>query len=180
MATDINECKICFTIKTDKIFLDCGHWLCRSCESKWEEKTCPFCRTKYSNIENDNYGSQSDTYSNTNDTYSNTNDTYSNTNDNYSDTDDNYSNANDNYSLIRMIIMNLDGCMETILPAFQRYIDEENTYDILSDRRTYPSFNGHVIKVNGNTLVYFDIDTTNNYNYIAWQHQNIYDLAHPT
>ena len=38
------ECKICYITKTNVVWLECMHTLCKSCCKKLVKKECPFCR----------------------------------------------------------------------------------------------------------------------------------------
>jgi len=45
ITTTLNECSVCFEVcKTNT---SCGHPLCRKCETKLKDTSCPICRTNY-------------------------------------------------------------------------------------------------------------------------------------
>ena len=53
-----NVCSICFETCSKQTKLNCGHFYCQHCISKWvyyeENDTCPLCRTVVTNIEYNN------------------------------------------------------------------------------------------------------------------------------
>ena len=47
------NCTICFNVIDKKIVLQCKHFFCESCISKWERGTCPTCRYRFK-LDDDN------------------------------------------------------------------------------------------------------------------------------
>lgn len=168
-----NICKICF-VNTDKVFLKCEHSLCGTCESKLERKICPFCRTNYSNFTSDNFSSTSDnsdlvlTFYDSSDEANSVIENLSNRTTTNNSTIDNtriISSSHVNPSVFSSSIRNSDFDDEdedvrVDLSRFvaDQYINPNQEYFNRDGEPIWFATGRKVIKVNGNTILYFDTD----------------------